>query len=714
METVEPLYIRQDIGSGDPIVLLHGLFADGTQWETIAELLSKESRVIVVDLLGHGRSPRPEGASYNPEEHVAALRAALEQAKATKHVTLVGYSMGGPVALSYAATYHAEVQQLYLISSPFYLRPDQMIAANYAASVLVTKASQLLYRTVERLLGKERLVARVLGFANGSKAFQKMIGAHDNVLESDIIKLNIKHMVHQFNFAGRLAEVTAPTTFYAGTKDPFIVQGQLYALKKFSPYIDIQRLDIIKIDHMLVQNLPKKITKLIGQGNNNLLHVGYDEGNADGREVLVLLHGIESSSAYWKHLVPSLAEHRRVLAIDLLGFGSSPKPSNIGYTTEQHVAALHETLQSMGITRFSLAGHSMGSVISLAYAAVYPQQVRDLTLFAPVLLPMKAHSTQLAVKALQNIHYLPDMSLLYEQTVRFIGEDRLRQYVPTIRSIENTINRQECFKNAKRARHIPTKFVVGTSDVLVDGRYVDVVAKQFESRRVTKLHGTGHNFVIFKPETALQALDGDMPHQHQPRKAAVSRRSFVQQVARLAVPVLVLKSLIFLSLGLLLFTDYAATTLVIGLALYVIVKGYRVIRGAFSLRYEGLSYVGYVVLGMATIGLGYLLAKHPEKSLQIGVFIICAMIAVTGLTRVLVALAWTRSKLLSRSLLLSGLPMLLVGLVALRGSVVSIYIIIYSIAALLIARSAVYGWYAAVSLSMAYVRGFNHPLRTKH
>ncbi len=84
MAKTEPLFVRSDIGSGDPIVLLHGLFADGTQWETIAKLLSKDFRVIVVDLLGHGRSPRPEGASYKPEEHVAALRTALVQVGATK------------------------------------------------------------------------------------------------------------------------------------------------------------------------------------------------------------------------------------------------------------------------------------------------------------------------------------------------------------------------------------------------------------------------------------------------------------------------------------------------------------------------------------------------------------------------------------------------------------------------------------------------------
>lgn len=705
----EPLFVRQDIGSGHPIVLLHGLFADGTQWEKIAELLSRDFRVIVVDLLGHGRSPRQAGAQYTPEEHVAALRLALEQMHATKNLTIVGYSMGGPVALSYTATYPDEIVQLYLLSAPFYLRPDQMILANYAGSVLVTKASQLLYRTVEKLLGKERLTSRVLGFANSSKKFHKMIGATDNVLESDIIKLNIKHMVHEFDFAGTLAKVTAPTTFYAGKKDPFIVQGQLYALKKFNPYMDIQRLDIIKVDHMLVQNLPKEITQLIGVNRDMQLHVGYDEGIKNDSDVLVLLHGIESSSTYWKNLVPALAERRRVVAIDLLGFGRSPKPSNIGYSVENHIQALHVTLESLGIKKFALAGHSMGGIIALAYAAKYPKQVTSLTLFAPVLLANTAQAGKIAVKAMERYHYLPDMSLLYEQTSRFIGEDRLRGYTPSIRSVENTVNKQQSYANAKLAKDIPAAFYYGTSDPLVDASYIDTIARQFTKPVVKKLPGLNHNFATFDPAIALEALDGDVPHQHRPAKTTVNPRTFMQQIAKLAVPILVLKSVFLLSVGLLLFTDYSPAILVVGLALYVITRGYKVIRGAFSLRYEGLSYIGYVLLGVATMILGYVLIKHPQRSLEIGVYIICGLITAVGFTRIAVALAWTESKLLSRSLLLSGIPMALVGLLALFGGSISVYIIIYTIAVLLIARSAVYGWYAAASVSMAYVRGFNLP-----
>lgn len=151
------LFVRQDIGNGEPLVLLHGIFGDGTQWDKIAPMLAKDFRVIVVDLLGHGRSPRDDKFTYSPEEHASALRAALEGINATDNLTVVGYSMGGAVALQYSAQYPDNIAQLYLISTPFYLKPDEMIANQYASSAAFIKLSDVLFRAVEKLLLPGRL-----------------------------------------------------------------------------------------------------------------------------------------------------------------------------------------------------------------------------------------------------------------------------------------------------------------------------------------------------------------------------------------------------------------------------------------------------------------------------------------------------------------------------------------------------------------------------
>lgn len=94
---------------------------------------------------------------------------------------------------------------------------------------------------------------------------------------------------------------------------------------------------------------------------------------------LVLLHGLASSGRYWGDLLP-LAEERRVIAPDLLGFGRSPKPHRGEYTPAEHVAALRTALRRRIEGPFDLLGHSLGSLIALHYAAAHPEDVRRLIL----------------------------------------------------------------------------------------------------------------------------------------------------------------------------------------------------------------------------------------------------------------------------------------------------------------------------------------------
>jgi Predicted hydrolases or acyltransferases (alpha/beta hydrolase superfamily) len=111
-----------------------------------------------------------------------------------------------------------------------------------------------------------------------------------------------------------------------------------------------------------------------------LLHVANDEG--EGPPV-VLLHGIASSSVTFENVVPLLTEHHRAISIDLLGFGESPAPEDATYTIEEHVAALDRTIRGLGLRRFTLVGHSMGSLIATRYAATHRKNVSRLVLVSP-------------------------------------------------------------------------------------------------------------------------------------------------------------------------------------------------------------------------------------------------------------------------------------------------------------------------------------------
>jgi pimeloyl-ACP methyl ester carboxylesterase len=101
----------------------------------------------------------------------------------------------------------------------------------------------------------------------------------------------------------------------------------------------------------------------------------------------IFIHGFTSSSAFWAQTVfPELATaNRRLFAVDLLGFGDSPKPANCAYTLRDHVEAIERSLvDPLGLDSFHLVSHSMGCTVAIALAARNPARVKSITLVAPV------------------------------------------------------------------------------------------------------------------------------------------------------------------------------------------------------------------------------------------------------------------------------------------------------------------------------------------
>jgi pimeloyl-ACP methyl ester carboxylesterase len=112
-----------------------------------------------------------------------------------------------------------------------------------------------------------------------------------------------------------------------------------------------------------------------------VLNIADDEGEGP---VVVLVHGIASSAATFRNVVPLLKDRYRCISIELLGFGESPAPEGATYTVEEHVAALGATIRSLKLRApFVLVGHSLGSLLSARYAAQHPGQVSRLVLVSP-------------------------------------------------------------------------------------------------------------------------------------------------------------------------------------------------------------------------------------------------------------------------------------------------------------------------------------------
>lgn len=111
-------------------------------------------------------------------------------------------------------------------------------------------------------------------------------------------------------------------------------------------------------------------------------------------EDVVFIHGFISSSTFWTETVfPAFSEltksRYRLFAIDLLGFGRSPKPTDSLYTLREHLEMIEKSvLKRFEIGRFHLVAHSLGSILALALAVKHPEAVRSLTLVAPPYFPV--------------------------------------------------------------------------------------------------------------------------------------------------------------------------------------------------------------------------------------------------------------------------------------------------------------------------------------
>ncbi len=98
----EELHCEVHAGAGLPLLLVHGMLASRAQWIPNLESLARVARPVVVELLGHGRSPAPEDPeAYRPERYVEAferIRAEL----GTERWLICGQSLGAALTLRYA------------------------------------------------------------------------------------------------------------------------------------------------------------------------------------------------------------------------------------------------------------------------------------------------------------------------------------------------------------------------------------------------------------------------------------------------------------------------------------------------------------------------------------------------------------------------------------------------------------------------------------
>jgi len=130
----------------------------------------------------------------------------------------------------------------------------------------------------------------------------------------------------------------------------------------------------------LLQSYSRAGTYLVKVGEQSVFV--QDSGPKDAPS-LVLLHGFGASLQTWDAWASELEKDRRVLRMDVPGFGLSGPAANNDYSDAADVNRLLALLNQLGLQQVALGGHSMGGRIAWNFAAAHPERVSHLILVSP-------------------------------------------------------------------------------------------------------------------------------------------------------------------------------------------------------------------------------------------------------------------------------------------------------------------------------------------
>lgn len=106
------------------VILIHGIGSSTGMWIDTVKLLPRDVRIVAVDLLGFGLSPKPHWRTYSAYAQANNLIATMMRLRISGPIIIVGHSLGSLVAVEFARRYRIAVKSLVLVSPPFYKHDD--------------------------------------------------------------------------------------------------------------------------------------------------------------------------------------------------------------------------------------------------------------------------------------------------------------------------------------------------------------------------------------------------------------------------------------------------------------------------------------------------------------------------------------------------------------------------------------------------------------
>jgi pimeloyl-ACP methyl ester carboxylesterase len=248
-------------GAGDPVVFIHGFPTSGHLWNDVVPLVPAGHRIVVLDLLGYGRSDRPLRRAVDVRAHAERVVELLDELRIPR-ACVVGHGVGGGIAQSLAIRHGERVSSLCLVDSVAFDRWPTIEGRIARATLPVTRffppqlLLAILRRDLQRGYGDPARAARSLDLY--LRPFAGTDGRE--ALVSHIRALTIDETRE---LGSQLAHIAAPTAIVWGQQDRVI---PLWVGRQLQQAIPGATLDVVPGGrHFTPEESPRQVADAIAR-----------------------------------------------------------------------------------------------------------------------------------------------------------------------------------------------------------------------------------------------------------------------------------------------------------------------------------------------------------------------------------------------------------------------------------------------------------------
>jgi pimeloyl-ACP methyl ester carboxylesterase len=252
-------YAIGDRGAGEPIVLIHGFPTSGHVWNELAPLLPTGHRIIVLDLLGYGRSDRPIGHDVSIRGHADRIIALLD-ALHINYAAIVGHDLGGGIAQQVAVRFPARVSRLALLDSVgFDLWPSR---ESKMARAMMPLTRHLPASWITSIVRTDLLRGYVHA-ERGNHSIDHFLRPFSNDEGRDALMCHFVALdsAETQTLEPRLKDVVSPTAIIWGAEDPFLPRAIAERLSTSIPHATLDY--IADGRHFTPEESPARVADLI-------------------------------------------------------------------------------------------------------------------------------------------------------------------------------------------------------------------------------------------------------------------------------------------------------------------------------------------------------------------------------------------------------------------------------------------------------------------